>query len=531
MTLVADNGAKTSFDADGNIHWKDGVTERVFVFVNGQCKGSLINDGEGGNTFTGELSDFPADTYDFYFYYLGNNVDKNTIKSGDTSFSMDFSNQDGTLANLGNNHFGCGIMRDVEYDGSGSITAQALMQSYVSMGLFNTTGMAESGEKVYFYGDNINNKISVSFSDGVPTYTYEKTNSGYICAGTPSAKTYVILVPNHTNGSESKPTAFTFVSKRTTGSVDETTFPYGIIGGRFYCASGNTNNAISITTTAYDGNILRGDFSVASGTTVKFSADNLLADVKEANVDITSKNCTWKFADDQYYHVGIAHSNDALGNNQVTIVGTVDLFGWVGSSSSLAAYGINDNTTLTAYGNVAQEAIKADWGSLDIANGGSHSWRTLTMDEWLWMVGPSSPVPGTNCRTSSTVNSIENARFTYANITIGDNTHGGIIIFPNTYTAGTPAGVRWGTINGHTTKTICTSDGWNALEAAGCVFLVAAGDRTGNTVHPSAANGGYYWSSTSTTAGSAYILYFPGSSNPYSRDILRENGCNVRLVF
>lgn len=326
MTLVADNGAKTSFDADGTIHWNKSKKERVFVFVDGECKGSLTNNGTGGNTFTGELSSFPAGTYDFYFYYLGNNVDENTIKSGDKSFSMDFSNQDGTLGNLGDNHFGCGIMRDVYYDGGTSISAQALMQSYVSMGLFNTTGMAESGQKVYFYGDNINNKISVSFSDGVPTYTYEKTNSGYICAGTPSAKTYVILVPNHTNGSESKPTAFTFVSKRTTGSVEGTTFPYGIIGGRFYCQGGNINNAISITTTAYDPGKLRGDFSVASGTTVKFSQGNLQANFASSGTSTR----TWQFATNQYDYVGNNVANTKVDNNEVTEAGIVDQlrYGW-----------------------------------------------------------------------------------------------------------------------------------------------------------------------------------------------------------
>jgi hypothetical protein len=255
MTLVADNGAKTSFDEYCNISWQ--TNERVFVFVDGVCRGSLTNGSGGGNTFTGTLTPFKAGTYNFYFYYLGNTATESTIPSGATSFSMDFSNQDGTRANLGKNHFGCGIMEYVDYDGGSTISAQAWMHSYVSVGLFNTTGMANSGEKVYFYGDRVNNNILVEFEYGVPTYNYRKTNSGYICAGEPSDKTYVILVPNHTNGTESYPTEFNFVSKRTTGSVAGSKFQYGIIGDRFYCEGGNTSSAISTNAVAYDGYIER----------------------------------------------------------------------------------------------------------------------------------------------------------------------------------------------------------------------------------------------------------------------------------
>lgn len=90
-----------------------------------------------------------------------------------------------------------------------------------------------------------------------------------------------------------------------------------------------------------------------------------------------------------------------------------------------------------------------------------------------------------------------------AQITIGRSTINGTIIFPDFYTAGTPSGVTWGTINASVTtweNTICNEAGWAALEEAGCVFLPAAGrhekDNSGNYKVFGVGSNCYYWTPT-----------------------------------
>ena len=197
--------------------------------------------------------------------------------------------------------------------------------------------------------------------------------------------------------------------------------------------------------TAVDGKLPE-PFSVSATKQVWFSQGNLQA----TNTTINSTSgWTWSFAEHQYDCIGNAIANTAIDNNTVITAGTVDLFGWVGTNSSLSAYGINSNSSDSSYGNVTSEALKTDWGHNAIINGGNAAdlWRTLTKDEWVWLLGPSSTAnPGTNCRRSSTVNGTANARFTYATI---DETYKGMIIFPDSYIAGNPTGVTWGTINNY----------------------------------------------------------------------------------
>ena len=279
--------------------------------------------------------------------------------------------------------------------------------------------------------------------------------------------------------------------------------------------------------------VVPGIFSVSSTKKVLFALGNL-----QATTSNGGSTWTWSFASAQYACIGDAAANTSInGNGTVSADGTVDLFGWVGANSSWAAYGINNNTTDSSYGNVTSEALKSDWGHNAISDGGNIAdlWRTLSKDEWVWLIGPnSSATPGTNCRTSSTVNGTANARFTYATI---NGTYKGMIVFPDSYTAGTPSGVTWGTINNCSDyTTTCTLVAWDTLEKAGCVFLPAAGVRNGTSMFdpPSTSNPrGNYWSSTSheSNASNAYSMHFyPDTFNP-ENNYKRSDGYSVRLVL
>ena len=120
-------------------------------------------------------------------------------------------------------------------------------------------------------------------------------------------------------------------------------------------------------------------FSVAANTQVYFSPGNLQAVFANAN----TSSCTWRFADHQYDYIGNAVADTVVGNNCVTIAGTVDLFAWVGLNSRLAAYGINNVMNLTWYGD-GEAPLKSDWGvAANAASlGGYNTWRTLAINEW-----------------------------------------------------------------------------------------------------------------------------------------------------
>ena len=258
-------------------------------------------------------------------------------------------------------------------------------------------------------------------------------------------------------------------------------------------------------------------FTVDAGKTVKFSKGNLQA-------TYNGSSWIWGFAEHQWDYIGNAAGNTSInGNGTVSANGTVDLFGWVGASSTwtgAAQYGISNSTAtnnVDGYGNVAGEAQKVGWGAT-VGTG----WRTLTRLEWLYLLSTRE--------TGITVNSTDHARYTQATINTDGTAVKGLLIFPDGYTGDTPEGVTWGTINAKSTfETTCTSAGWTALEAAGCVFLPAAGYRQASNV-TDAGMGAGYWSSSSGTATSAVGLYFESNDMTIQYVGSRKYGFSVRLV-
>ena len=247
-------------------------------------------------------------------------------------------------------------------------------------------------------------------------------------------------------------------------------------------------------TEVVDPNQLSGIFSVSSTKKVKFSKGNL-----------RYASGTWSFFDNQYDYY-TSYSADAW-----------DKFGW---STSATTYGMNTSTSSSTY-----SGDFVDWGAT-IGTG----WRTLTSAEWQWMLGPSSsPDPGTNCRTSSTVNGTANARFAKATV----KGKPGIIIFPDTYTH--PDGVTFpssiNTANAAFTVNSYGATAWSKMITASCVFLPAAGRRSQASVD-NAGSYGYYWSSSPGTSSVDYaygVLFNSGYLGPAGGSN-RSYGFSVRLV-
>ena len=264
--------------------------------------------------------------------------------------------------------------------------------------------------------------------------------------------------------------------------------------------------------------ILPGTFSVADGSRVHFSQGNL-----QATYD---GSWTWAFAENQYDYVGNAAGNTSVTSSAPYIniynSGTVDFFGWVGASSywdSVAMYGITSSEATNnrnGYGNAAVEALKADWGTLAISNGGNaenSGWYTCSKNDWQHLF-------------ESRSTSMRYARATVCGWK-------GVILFPDAYTH--PTGVtplaKTNEDSGYGSNNY-DADAWAKMEAAGAVFLPAAGIRwivDGNVVVQQDGDMVAYWSSTSSSTYSAWHVNVYGIQLRYVGDY-RSHGFSVRLV-
>lgn len=259
-------------------------------------------------------------------------------------------------------------------------------------------------------------------------------------------------------------------------------------------------------TTAYR----KGVFTVGSNATDKVY-------FSQGNLQYKASTNTWRFAENQSDYIGNAAGNTAPSSDQAN---WIDLFGWGTSgyngknpymtSDTNSDYGDGDN-------NIA--GTNYDWGVHNIiSNGGNavNQWRTLTKDEWNYLL---------NTRSET---------YRYAKCKMSNSTYG-LIIFPDGFNP-TTVGVSVNSPN--TTNALFTSNAisnanWLKMEAAGCVFLPAAGIRTPSPITVSSVNTvGYYWSSSyySGVKNNAHYEVFSASEVRPTGNGERSKGCSVRLV-
>ena len=261
--------------------------------------------------------------------------------------------------------------------------------------------------------------------------------------------------------------------------------------------------------------VLPGLFSVSATQQVHFS---------QGNLQYQASTNTWRFAENQYDYIGSANINISS-----TYSGWIDLFDWGTSGWNSGANNCNPWSTSESNGDyyvggsytngLTGEYAEADWAWHNaISNSGNtvHQWRTLTSAEWDYLL---------NGRTNAS------AKYGTGNI----NGVGGLIILPDSWML--PSGCTF--TSGFTTYVYNNPDWtlnnytlaqWAQMEAAGAVFLSAAGVRY---VGGSVGDCGYYgnyWSSTPYES-LAYGLAF------YSHMFLadgynsRNQGLSVRPVL
>ena len=270
-----------------------------------------------------------------------------------------------------------------------------------------------------------------------------------------------------------------------------------------------------------------------SGDRVVLAPGNLMAHIGSYSARVATAD-EWKFGGFFEYVGGAADSGNYLfAHNNAECVGKwVDLFRWQGASCTNPVRGLCNSAYDAAYNgsegsagppSVEESLYENCWntdtynaespanGGIHITNGGSHTWRMLTHDEWEYILGK---------RKTSTLNGVENARCARATVA-GVK---GLLIFPDNigdvWNVGTmgdyPDDTNRCTIvwtydeeTGMWTKTNVgqTNYGWSrnytatqmvALANAGVIFLPSAGYLSVDIVNET-GDYGYYWTSTSTT--------------------------------
>ena len=230
----------------------------------------------------------------------------------------------------------------------------------------------------------------------------------------------------------------------------------------------------------------------------------------------------WKFADNQWEFLGdngqggTAANVDrdlfcfgASGYNHGATV--YQPWGHGGSDSYHYAYGVQGN-------NLSDGDGKADWGYNAIQNGGNREdigWRTLSKDEWLYLLNTRSTTSG----------------ILYAKAKV--NEKDGIVLLPDTWDASIYA---FSGANTHSTtfnSNVISLDTWNNnFETNGAVFLPVSGwvDKNDNGPTPGYnATPGAYWSSTAVGSPAWYFdIYNTWIDFSNSHDRGHRRG--VRLV-
>ena len=242
---------------------------------------------------------------------------------------------------------------------------------------------------------------------------------------------------------------------------------------------------------------LPGVFQVsANGTKVRFSKGNL---------QYSAKRNLWRFADNQWEVLGSANNNIIYAQENQYFI---DLFGfgtsgWYSFADCYQGWQCSsDNTKYFAMyatnKSLVGENCNADWGVYNsIINGGNQTgtWRTLTSDEWIYLL-----------------NNHTKMRSTVSGVT-------GWVILPDNWEGSN-------TINSN-----YNVSQWSQMESNGAIFIPVSGKREGQTINGSATNHAYYWSTTASTSTQAKAFHGNGQTSATSvEDVNASTGCAVRLV-
>ena len=227
-------------------------------------------------------------------------------------------------------------------------------------------------------------------------------------------------------------------------------------------------------------------FSVAENKTVTFSSGNL---------QYHPANDKWRFAPSQLDYIGDDNISE-------TYNGWIDFFGW----------GTGNNPTNTSKDDGDYQTF-IDWGVNKIGNDAPNTWRTLTYDEWFFLIKKRY-----------------NAKKLFGVAQV--NGVNGLILLPDGWTCPDDVTFKPGFHENEgkeyyaAYQTFSASD-WTKLEASGAVFFPAAGYRYGSDIG-NVQGYGYYWSATELYGLADNLYFYSDEADMISG--YRYRGYSVRLV-
>ena len=230
-------------------------------------------------------------------------------------------------------------------------------------------------------------------------------------------------------------------------------------------------------------------FAISDNSYVCFSPGNLQYHIATG---------AWRFADYQYDYI-------AADITDTSYTGWIDLFGWGTGNNPTSIEDANSKFT--------------DWGTNVIGTDAANTWRTLTLDEWLYL--------------------FQHTRWTIAKV----NGTLGFMLLPDFFE--TPVGLSVSILgDGNLTDAsknysesdystnIYNSDEFVLLESAGAIFLPAAGARYGTILSACGQKGIYWTATTGTSKAAARYMSFTVTKALVSVNVHagRKYGYSVRLV-
>jgi len=507
MSIQASKGADNQANGPRRVLSLEGGTltatwakdDEVYVYKGGTGLGTLTAQSAGATV------------------QLNGTLTGGTIEAGDVLtlkyLSPNYTSQKGTLKYISDNcDYATATVTVATVEG-GAITAEANaefanQQAIVKFTLDDGNGSTLSPTELIIN----NGTADIATLTNIPAATYTTNGAGVLYVAIPATSADLTLTATAADGTYTK----AVTSENAT-----------LANGAYYQITLSMTKQTAPAAVPEGG--INGEFNLCDKK-IWFSKGNL---------QYNASSNTWRFAEHQYDIAGAANANISDSYN-----GWIDLFGWATSGINTPVENTyfqpwnTDNTNKANYGsgitssdvNWATAHANYDWGENAIYNGGNtpnSGWRTLTADEWYCLMEK---------RDGATVNSASKIRHAWATI----DGHRGLILFPDggTFTAGeftTIPSTSSGFYNDMDYKTTtCTLEQWAALETKGCVFLPAAGKRSGTTVDSRTEINfiGAYWSSTAKDGTNAYYGYaFKSSDASTSRDEApRSWGLSVRLV-
>ena len=234
-------------------------------------------------------------------------------------------------------------------------------------------------------------------------------------------------------------------------------------------------------------------FSVSSAKNIYFSSGNL---------QYHPVNDEWRFAESQLDYNGVANQSLSSAYN-----GWIDMFGWSTTTTNFGVTTSSDNKDYTG--------SFVDWGTNKIGNDAPNTWRTLSKDEWEYLL--ETRTNATSLKGVAQVNGVN-----------------GLILLPDDWICPSEIIFRSGFhsnfyVESYAAYQTFSNDQWADLETAGAVFLPAAGSRLDWSMFGMQIEG-VYWTTTEIDSKCSYRLKLnPDNVNCRYYDE-RFYGHSVRLV-